>query len=104
MSFCSLPPSPPFPLHSFIDAGFPDRDINKIDTIPTLSSLPIEAEGEHARRILRHYEGIFPSTTSENTLLKCLGLLDRPATLKTLDAVRQGPPISGLTKPLIGLS
>jgi len=81
-----------------------DRDIRRIDTIQYLTSLPIEEEGGHAQRILSHYEAIFPAHTPESALLRCIGLFDRAVTASSLDALRQPPPIAGLTESLVNLS
>jgi tetratricopeptide (TPR) repeat protein/pimeloyl-ACP methyl ester carboxylesterase len=88
----------------YISEYHADRDINRIDNVPSLSSLPIADEGEHARRILRHYETIFPRGTPENAILRCVGLFDRPATPESLSALRQPPAIPGLTDSLVNLS
>ena len=77
--------------------------INRIDTIPVLTSLPIEKVSDHARRILAHYDSVFLPDSIEYAFLRCLGLFDRPAKPEALKALTDPPPIDGLTVPLQGL-
>jgi tetratricopeptide (TPR) repeat protein len=81
-----------------------DRDVHRIDTIPPLSSIPVEDERRHALRILSHYESIFPVQTPERALLRCIGLFDRPVVAESLDELMRAPPIAGLTHSLASLS
>ena len=87
----------------YIVEYYTDRDINKIDSIPPLEMLPIAEEGGHARRILRHYESVFPSSTVEHAILRCIGLFDRPVQPEALAALRRLPVVEGLTDCLSGL-
>jgi tetratricopeptide (TPR) repeat protein len=91
-------------LARYIAEYYADRDINRVDTIPPLSTLPIAEQGGHARRILRHYENIFPPQSPENALLRCIGLFDRPVAPHSLNKLKRAPAIEGLTEPLVGLS
>jgi tetratricopeptide (TPR) repeat protein len=77
-----------------------DGDVLKRDTIPPLATVPHAEEGGHARRILHHYESVFPPESIEYVLLRCLGLFDRPMSPEALNALRREPIIEGLTGSL----
>ncbi|MCP4154240.1 MAG: hypothetical protein GY757_41330, partial [bacterium] len=93
-----------------------DGDIRKRDRIPALTGERIQ--GEHAWRVMAAYEQRFsnaPETgffrrfkksqgiTPELSILYIMGLFDRPADRRTIDALI-AKPIKGLTSNLSGLS
>jgi predicted ATPase len=59
-------------------------------------------QGAHARKVMESYQSWF-GEGSEISILRILGLFDRPADEKTLRALLKSPAISGLTKSLINL-
>ena len=61
-------------------------DVRKRDTIPSIFADP--TKGGHARRILRQYEALFKGKT-ELSVLRILGLFDRPADPDALAILRQ---------------
>jgi len=60
-------------------------------------------QGVHARRVMESYETWF-GEGPELSVLRILGLFDRPADAKVLGTLLKPPPIRGLTESLIGLS
>jgi len=60
-------------------------------------------QGVHARRVMESYETWF-GEGPELSVLRILGLFDRPADAKVLGALLKPPAIRGLTESLIGLS
>jgi tetratricopeptide (TPR) repeat protein len=60
-------------------------------------------QGVHAQRVMESYQTWF-GEGPELSLLRILGLFDRPADEKTLGALLRPPPIRGLTEPLSDLS
>ena len=60
-------------------------------------------QGVHAQRVMESYQTWF-GEGPELSLLRILGLFDRPADEKTLGALLRSPPIGGLTEPLSNLS
>lgn len=67
-----------------------------------------EAQGGHAFRVIEAYGQAFEKEGEKGmralSILRLLGLFDRPMTASCLDALMERPAISNLTKPLIGLS
>ena len=59
--------------------------------------------GVHAQRVMESYQTWF-GEGPELSLLRILGLFDRPADEKALGALLRPPPIRGLTEPLSDLS
>ncbi|MCH9019853.1 MAG: NACHT domain-containing protein [Proteobacteria bacterium] len=62
-----------------------------------------KAQGGHAKRVMESYENWF-GEGPELSVLRILGLFDRPAEAKAVAAVREPPPIPGLTDALQDLS
>ena len=60
-------------------------------------------QGVHARRVMESYQTWF-GEGSELSLLRMLGLFDRPADEKSIDALLRPPAIPGLTESLTGLT
>jgi hypothetical protein len=60
-------------------------------------------QGSHARKVMESYQTWF-GEGPELALLRMLGLFDRPATEKALEALLKPPAIPGLTESLIDLS
>jgi hypothetical protein len=60
-------------------------------------------QGVHAQRVMESYQ-TWLGEGPELSLLRILGLFDRPADEKTLGALLRSPPIGGLTEPLSNLS
>ncbi|MBV9998325.1 MAG: protein kinase [Verrucomicrobia bacterium] len=60
-------------------------------------------QGVHARRVMISYQSWF-GEGAELSVLRLLGLFDRPADEKALRALLNPPAIRGLTEPLSGLS
>jgi predicted ATPase len=60
-------------------------------------------QGVHARKVMQSYQAWF-GEGPELSVLRMLGLFDRPADEKALRALLKSPPIPGLTEHLIGLS
>ena len=71
---------------------YAEGDVRQRDAIPALTD--DEQAGGHARRVMLAYEGRLAS--AEVAILRMLGLFDRPAELRVLDALR-APPIAGLS-------
>jgi tetratricopeptide (TPR) repeat protein len=62
-----------------------------------------EKQGGHAFRVIAAYAR-WLGEGPELAILRLLGLFDRPAEAGALKALRAGPPIPGLTEPLVDLS
>ena len=62
-----------------------------------------EAQGGHAKRVMESYENWF-GEGPELSVLRILGLFDRPADSKAVAAVREPPSIPGLTNALQDLT
>lgn len=86
-------------------------DVRQRDRIPHLTD--DDTQGQHARRVMQayarwfeqsHHEAGGSGTPPELTLLRLMGLFDRPAPLEALDALAAPPAIEGLTDGLAGLS
>jgi hypothetical protein len=60
-------------------------------------------QGVHSRKVLESYQ-TWLGDGPELSLLRMLGLFDRPADEKTLEALLNPPAIAGLTEPLTNLS
>ena len=60
-------------------------------------------QGVHARRVMESYQAWF-GEGPELSLLRILGLFDRPADEKSIEALLRPPEIPGLTESLTGLS
>src|SRR6202008_2715361 len=60
-------------------------------------------QGVHARNVMESYQTWF-GEGPELSVLRMLGLFDRPADEKTLGALLKPPPIRGLTESLTDLS
>ncbi|MDQ3803448.1 MAG: toll/interleukin-1 receptor domain-containing protein [Acidobacteriota bacterium] len=72
----------------------PGHHVSHASEIPDLD-IPVEA-GKHPRRLLAAFERRF-GPGPEVELLRLLGLFDRPADSAALAALREAPPIPGLT-------
>lgn len=79
----------------------PGRHILHASGVPDLD-IP-EAEGKHPRRLMLAFERRF-GAGPELELLRMLGLFDRPADGRALEALRSAPAIADLTVHLHGLS
>jgi serine/threonine protein kinase/tetratricopeptide (TPR) repeat protein len=60
-------------------------------------------QGAHARKVMESYQGWF-GEGPEVSVLRMLGLFDRPADEKALEVLLKPPAIRGLTESLAGLS
>ena len=60
-------------------------------------------QGVHARKVMESYQTWF-GEGPELSVLRMLGLFDRPADEKVLRALLNPPPVPGLTEPLTNLS
>jgi tetratricopeptide (TPR) repeat protein len=79
-----------------------DGDIRKRDKIEKLA-IEEEEKGGHAKQVMKSYE-IWLKGTAELDILYLMGLFDRPAEKRAIDALRAKPIIKGLTDNLAGLS
>jgi hypothetical protein len=59
-------------------------------------------QGVHARKVMESYQVWF-GEGPELSVLRMLGLFDRPADEKALEALRKPPAIAGLTESLTDL-
>ena len=82
-------------------------DVRKKDLVK-LEEADLEERGGHAFRVIAAYEnwlgGEKAAGERQLTLLRLLGLFDRPADRGCIEALRRDPVIPGLTDPLIGTS
>ncbi|MDK1021994.1 MAG: NACHT domain-containing protein [Candidatus Hydrogenedentes bacterium] len=69
-------------------------DVRRRDEVSLLES-DVE-QGGHAKRVMESYENWF-GEGPELSVLRILGLFDRPADAKAVTALREPPPIPGLT-------
>src|SRR5262249_22158086 len=60
-------------------------------------------QGAHARKVMESYQTWF-GEGPELSMLRILGLFDRPADEKALEALLESPVILGITESLTGLS
>ena len=60
-------------------------------------------QGAHARKVMESYQSWFDEG-SELSVLRMLGLFDRPADARVLEALMKPPAIPGLTEPLLDLN
>ncbi|MCP4695586.1 MAG: hypothetical protein GY862_01875 [Gammaproteobacteria bacterium] len=51
-------------------------DIRRLDTVPDFFDAP--RDGDHARRVMREYERLYPPDSPQRILLALMGLFDRP--------------------------
>jgi len=88
-----------------------DGEVRQRDRIPHLTD--DETQGQHARRVMQayarwfeqsHHQAVNSGTPPELTLLRLMGLFDRPAPVEALEALAAPPAIEGLTDGLDGLS
>lgn len=88
-----------------------DGEVRQRDRIPHLTD--DDTQGQHARRVMQaytrwfeqsHHEAGNSGTPPELTLLRLMGLFDRPAPVEALDALAAPPAIEGLTDGLGGLT
>lgn len=87
-----------------------DGDVRQRDRIPHLSD--DEQQGHHARRVMQAYVHWFEQAhhdaggngaPPELTLLRMMGLFDRPAPVEALEVLAAPPAIEGLTEGLADL-
>jgi nucleoside phosphorylase len=82
-------------------------DIRKRDLVK-LEEADEEEQGGHAFRVMDAYVRSFESEGERGngalTVLRLLGLFDRPATADCLAALQKAPTIGGLTEALVGMS
>jgi hypothetical protein len=76
-------------------------DIRKRDRIARLTKE--KKRGGHARRVMESYEGWFEGKP-ELSILRMMGLFDRPAEGGAVEALKASPAIKDLTSELRGLS
>ncbi len=74
-----------------------EGDVRRRNEVSLLAS-DVE-QGGHAKRVMESYENWF-GEGPELSVLRILGLFDRPADSKAVGAVREPPPIPGLTDAL----
>jgi hypothetical protein len=88
-----------------------DGDVRQRYRIPHLTD--DDSQGQHARRVMQayarwfeqsHHEAGGSGTPPELTLLRLMGLFDRPAPVEALDALAAPPIIEGLTDGLDALT
>jgi hypothetical protein len=80
-------------------------DVRLSDHIRQLVHDPDNPRHDHARRVMESYAKEWLSDDAVlNTVMQLVGLFDRPADAKCLDALRREPTIEGLTEPLESLS
>ena len=83
-----------------------DGDARQRDTIARLIETE-ERQGKHARWVMASYSAWLAQSESgrrQLSLLRLMGLFDRPAIKPAIDALRQEPVIPGVTDALIHLS
>jgi len=78
-----------------------DADIRKRDKIEKL--IDEDEQGAHAKNVMAAYARWFQGKP-ESDILHIMGLFDRPAQGDAVEAVKQSPPIAGLTDRLQDLS
>ncbi|MBC7930147.1 MAG: TIR domain-containing protein [Rubrivivax sp.] len=79
----------------------PGHHVSQASAIPDLD-IPVE-RGKHPRRMLAAFERRF-GDGPEIEILRMLGLFDRPADGASIAALREAPPIPGLTEHIQNLS
>ncbi len=94
-------------LGGLLAAGY-SGDIRQRDKVE-FEQADAEIRGGYAFKVMAAYENWFQRTgeqegARELAALRLLGFFDRPADAGCLDALRQAPPIPGLTEPLVNLS
>ena len=79
-------------------------NIRRRDTVNLMDAA--DSQGGHVARVLATYETWFARVgrTVELAVLRLFGLFDRPADAGCLQVLRQAPPITGLTEPLMDLT
>lgn len=91
-------------LGTYLETLF-DGDVRQRDKIPMLADEEV-GQGGHARRVMEAYETWLAETEKGRralSILRIMGLFDRPAEKGAIDAVTAGEPIPGLTDALKGL-
>jgi tetratricopeptide (TPR) repeat protein len=91
-------------LGTYLESLF-DGDVRQRDKIPVLADEEV-GQGGHARRVMDAYETWLAETEKGQralSILRIMGLFDRPAEKGAIDAVTAGDPIPGLTDALKGL-
>jgi tetratricopeptide (TPR) repeat protein len=78
-----------------------EGDVRQRDKIAKLTDE--KRQGAHARRVMESYEGWFKDKP-ELTILRLMGLFDRPAQRGALDVLKKEPAIKGLTTRIVALS
>ena len=78
-----------------------DGDVRRIGEVELLKA--DDRRGAHARKLMEKYEH-WLGNGSELSILRLLGLFDRPAEAGSIQALRTVPAISGLTDSLVNLS
>ncbi|MCP4696087.1 MAG: hypothetical protein GY862_04460 [Gammaproteobacteria bacterium] len=73
-------------------------DIRRLDALPDFFAAP--RDGDHARRVMREYERLYPPNSPQRTLLALMGLFDRPMEEAERLALCER---ADLAKPLAGL-
>ena len=76
-------------------------DIQKLDQVELFRA--DDKAGSHARHMMERYEG-FLGESPELSIVRLLGLFDRPATMGEINALRAKPAIPGLTESLVELN
>ncbi len=88
-------------LGSYVTDAY-DGDIRRRSEISARLAHDVR-QGAHARKVMESYQTWF-GEGPELSVLRMLGLFDRPADEKALEALLKPPVIHGLTESLIGLS
>ena len=88
-------------LGSYLTDAF-DGDIRRRDEVSTRLAHDVR-QGAHARKVMESYQAWF-GEGPELSVLRMLGLFDRPADEPTLGALLKPPAIRGLTESLTDLS
>jgi serine/threonine protein kinase len=88
-------------LGSYLTDAF-DGDIRRRDEVSTRLAHDVR-QGDHARKVMESYQTWF-GEGPELSVLRMLGLFDRPADEKALGALLKSPAIPGLTESLTDLS
>src|SRR5208283_5083568 len=93
---------------TFLDRAWANKDVNVVTIVAWAGELSGHLahdvrQGAHARKVMESYQTWF-GKGPELSVLRMLGLFDRPADEKVLGALLKSPPIPDLTESLTDLS